>query len=226
MLAGNSSGLMARLLENWQASWILNLSSGAPATITAQSMLYGRGTPDQVAPFDFKGSSGVRWGFFPSATEQLYGSYFAPDAFKTVKDPQCASVAAGIQSLCTLQAVADAKTEQVILQNPRPGTRGNMGLNTLEYAGTWRADMAVAKAFRIRENLRGTIRLDARNVFNHPQPGVYGVGFGSAPLVGGSILNINSSDPLGFIPTKGAAIPNSPDFQDARQFELKVRLDF
>ncbi len=101
-----------------------------------------------------------------------------------------------------------------------------MGLNTLEYAGTWRADMAIGKAFRIRENLRGTIRLDARNVFNHPQPGVYGVGFGSAPLVGGSILNINGSDPFGFIPTKGAAIPNSPDFQDARQFELKVRLDF
>ena len=67
--------------------------------------------------------------------------------------------------------------------------------------------------------------MDARNIFNHPQPGVYGVGFGSAP-VGGSVLNINSSDPFGYIPTKGAAIPNSPDFQDARQFELKIRLDF
>ena len=66
--------------------------------------------------------------------------------------------------------------------------------------------------------------MDAKNVFNHPQPGVYGVGFGSSPLVGGSILNINSADPFGFIPTKGASIPNSPDFQDARQFELKIRL--
>ena len=65
--------------------------------------------------------------------------------------------------------MADAKSGQVILQNPLPGTRGNMGLNTLEYAGTWRADMAIAKAFRIRESLRGTIRLDARNIFNHPQ---------------------------------------------------------
>ena len=45
-------------------------------------------------------------------------------------------------------------------------------------------------------------------------------------LDGGSILNINSADPFGFVPTKGASIPNSPDFQDARQFELKVRLDF
>src|SRR5437867_9331115 len=225
-LARNSSGFLARVIENWQTSWILNLSSGAPATITAQNMLYGRGTPDQVQPYDFNASKGVRWGYFPSATGQVYGSYFEPDAFKTVRDPQCASVAATIQSLCTLQAVADAKTDQVILQNPLPGTRGNVGLNTLEYAGTWRADMAISKALRIRENLRGTIRVDARNVFNHPQPGVYGVGFGSAPLVGGSTLNINSTDPFGYIPTKGAAIPNSPDFQDARQFELKVRLDF
>jgi hypothetical protein len=38
--------------------------------------------------------------------------------------------------------------------------------------------------------------MDAKNVFNHPQPGVYGVGFGSSPPVGGSILNINSADTL------------------------------
>lgn len=86
--------------------------------------------------------------------------------------------------------------------------------------------MAIAKSFRIKENLRATIRMDAKNVFNHPMPGVYGVGFGSSPLVGGAILDINSSDPFGFIPTKGAAIPNSADYQDARQFELKIRLDF
>ena len=226
LIARNSSGWLARVVEDWQTSWIVNLTSGGPATLTAQNMLYGRGVPDQVQPFDFKSASKVRWGFFSSATGQLNGSYFEPGSFKNLRDPQCAAVAANLQSLCTLQAVADAKTGQVILQNPAPGTRGNVGLNTLEYAGTWRVDMALAKRFRIRENLRGTIRMDAKNVFNHPQPGVYGVGFGSSPLVGGSILNINSADPFGFIPTKGASIPNSPDFQDARQFELKIRLDF
>jgi len=226
LVGGHSSGWLARVIEDWQASWILNLSSGGPATITAANMLYGRGVPDQVRPFDFNAAKGVRWGFYPSATGQVYGSYFEPNSFKSVTDPQCATVAANIRTLCTLQAVADARTDQIILQNPLPGTRGNVGLNTLEYAGTWRADMAIGKSFRIRENLRGTIRMDARNVFNHPMPGVYGVGFGSSPLVGGSNLNINSSDPFGFVPTKGAAIPNSPDFQDSRQFELKVRLDF
>jgi hypothetical protein len=38
--------------------------------------------------------------------------------------------------------------------------------------------------------------MDAKDVFNHPQPGVYGVGFGSSPPVGGGILNSNSADPL------------------------------
>jgi hypothetical protein len=111
-------------------------------------------------------------------------------------------------------------------ETPIIRNRGNVGLNTLEYAGTWRADLALAKSFRIKENVRATVRMDAKNVFNHPMPGVYGVGFGSAPVVGGSILNINSTDPFGFIPTKGAAIPGSADYQDARQFELKMRLDF
>ena len=32
--------------------------------------------------------------------------------------------------------------------------------------------------------------MDAKNVFNHPMPSVYGVGFGSSPLVGGAILDI------------------------------------
>jgi hypothetical protein len=36
--------------------------------------------------------------------------------------------------------------------------------------------------------------MDAKNVFNHPQPGVYGTD--SVRLQGGSILNINSADPL------------------------------
>ncbi|HYR89735.1 MAG TPA: TonB-dependent receptor [Terriglobia bacterium] len=226
LVARNSSGWLARVIEDWQASWILNLSSGAPATLTAANMLYARGTPDQVRPFDFKKSSGVQWGAFPSESGQVYGSYFEPGAFKTVTDPQCAAAAANIRSLCTLQAVADAKTGQVVLQNPLPGTRGNVGLNTLEFAGTWRADMALAKSIRIREGLRATIRLDARNVFNHPTPGMYGVGFGQGPIVGGSNLNINSADPFGYIPTKGPSIPNSPDYQDSRQFELKMRLDF
>ena len=41
---GNTSGFWARLAEGWQASWIVNLTSGAPASVGAQSMLYGLGS--------------------------------------------------------------------------------------------------------------------------------------------------------------------------------------
>src|SRR5207249_2219883 len=40
LLAGKSTGVLARVIEGWQTSWIINLSSGAPLTINAQSMLY------------------------------------------------------------------------------------------------------------------------------------------------------------------------------------------
>src|SRR5207253_8080752 len=49
---GSSSGIGARLVENWEASWIVNLSSGAPIGVSAQSMLYGLGVADVVGPFD------------------------------------------------------------------------------------------------------------------------------------------------------------------------------
>jgi len=46
------SGVLARFVEGWKAGWIVNLISGAPATLSAQSMLYASGTPDVVGPFD------------------------------------------------------------------------------------------------------------------------------------------------------------------------------
>ncbi|HLQ78670.1 MAG TPA: TonB-dependent receptor, partial [Terriglobia bacterium] len=48
LLLGNSSGLLARMIERWQSSIIYNVSSGTPVSITAGTMLYGLGVPDVV----------------------------------------------------------------------------------------------------------------------------------------------------------------------------------
>jgi hypothetical protein len=216
MLAGNSTGVLARVIEGWQASWIVNLSSGAPLTINAQSMLYNRGTPDQVRPFDFEGTRGVQW-----AEGALNGFYFG-DVFNKVRDPQCLSIDPSLRNFCTLSAVAD-KSNNIILQNPQPGTRGNVGLNTIEGAGIWNADMAVSKSFKIGETFTGQLRLDARNVFNHPTPGAPPAAFAAPPNDGGALLNLNDTNPFGSMPLKGAQTPQLPS---ARQFQLKVRLDF
>src|SRR6185503_11037928 len=93
-------------------------------------------------------------------------------------------------SLCTLQAIADAKTGQILLQNPKPGTRGTLGQNVIEGPGQWRFDAALRKEFKIGETKALQVRVDAVNVLNHPEP--------QAPN-----LNINSTtNPFGAITSK------------------------
>ena len=152
-------------------------------------MLYGRGTPDQVRPFDFNEAKGVQW-----AEGAPNGFYFG-DVFGRATDPQCRAIEAGLQPFCTLNAITD-KSGNVILQNAQPGTRGNVGLQTIEGAGVWTADMAIGKSFRISEALRGQVRVDAKNVFNHPTPGAPGAGFGAAPNDGGALLNPERYEPV------------------------------
>src|SRR5262249_17035133 len=53
MFFGKTSGWIARALERWQTSWILNLSSAPYANITAVNRMYGTGVPDIVYPLDF-----------------------------------------------------------------------------------------------------------------------------------------------------------------------------
>jgi hypothetical protein len=216
-LAGNSKGVVARVIEGWQTSWIVTLQTGAPLTINAQNNLYGLGTPDQVRPFDFKGATGVHW-----KTGDDVGYLFG-NVFKKVPDPQCATVSPDLTDSCSIQAIADM-SGHIILQNPLPGTRGNVGLNTITGAGVWNADMAVTKAFKVGEMFKGTVRMDARNVFNHPTPGING-GFGTAPIDGGAQLNLNNDpNPFGGIPVKGPSAGYWLPSQ--RNFQLKLRLDF
>jgi hypothetical protein len=86
LMLGNSSGWLARAVERWQASIILNMTSGAPSSITAGTLFYANGVPDIVGPFSGKGS--VHWGDFTDSSGGLQGSYFGTTYVKT-PDPQC-----------------------------------------------------------------------------------------------------------------------------------------
>ena len=159
-------------------------------------MLYGNGVADVVGPFSAKSFGGVQW-------NGDYGNYFGSD-FRKVTDPQCGLAAAELRPYCTLQAVTDAASGQILLQNPKPGTRGTLGRQTMELPGDWRFGAAMSKTVRINETKSVQVRMDAINVFNHPVPG--------APD-----LNINSINPFGFIQAKGNQI---------RQFKGQLRLNF
>src|SRR6185295_17566904 len=162
------SGWIARAIERWQTGFIVNFSTGGPASLTAGNMLYGNGVADVVGPFDLRQGK-VHWGD-AGGSGQLVGNYFGTGTFGKTADPQCASVAVDLKSFCTLQAVTDAKTGQIILQNPHPGTRGTIGRQTIELPGTWSFDANISKTVRISESKSAQIRVDSTNILNHPQP--------------------------------------------------------
>ena len=201
MLFRNSSGVLARAIENWQLSWIVDLSSGIPANIIAQNMLYANGVPDVAGKFDRKGHAEWKNG-------AVSGNYFG-DKYSKVQDPQCRSIAATLQSLCTLNAIADS-SGNIVLQNPKPGTRGNLGQNVIEWPGSWALDTAMSKSFQIRESKRLEFRMDATNILNHPQP----LNPANSPVV--PDLNMNSAARFGEILTKTGN----------RQFQARLRLEF
>jgi hypothetical protein len=175
LLGKGTSGAVARAIGGWQMAWITTVQSGAPLTIGAQNGLYANGTPDIVGPFDLNAAA-VSW---PSGAAE--GNYFGETLnssgaivprYTYTPDPQCDSVAPGLKTLCTtgLQAVLDTSTNKIVLQNPQPGQRGNMGVNTLTSPPRWNVDMNLSKSFMITESKSFRIRADFTNIFNHVQP--------------------------------------------------------
>jgi hypothetical protein len=211
LLLANSTGWVARLAERWQTSFILNLTSGSRSSITANQMFYGNGVPDVVGPFSStKGH--VRWGDSKDANGQLLGSYFGT-TFTKVTDPQCQSTnvtdKAGFNLFqngsCTLFALADAKTSQILLQNPQPGHRGTLGQNTIELPGVWQFDANASKSFRVSESKMLLFRVDATDVLNHPDMG--------SP----NLSLTNNTANFGVITSKGTNV---------RNFQAQLRLNF
>jgi hypothetical protein len=184
LFMGNSSGLLARVLERWQTGMILNWNSGALRDIEAPDMLYDNGVPDIVGPFPFKKGT-VRWNGDNNATGTLHGgTYFGnPNPFITVDDPQCANIGNVVDSQgynlfnttdnnCTINALAvrnpDGTPGQLIFQTPLPGKRGTLGRRSLEQPGRWSLDANLSKTFQISESKSLQIRIDTTNVLNHP----------------------------------------------------------
>jgi hypothetical protein len=199
---GNTSGWVARAIERWQTSFILNFSTGLPASITAGNMLYASGVADVIQPISIRDGS-VHWGD-PGGSGQLVGNYFPTGTFDKTKDPQCTTVAAELQSFCTLLAVTDASTGKIVLQNPQPGSRGTVGRQSISLPGVWAFDGNMSKTFQISESKSVQVRFDATNVFNHPSPGT-------------PSLSINNSNPFGYISAKGT---------QHREFKGQLRLSF
>jgi hypothetical protein len=181
LLLGNSSGWLARAIEKWQMGLIFTWASGNPKTVAAGAMTYATGTNNNdqgqrksliVSPlYDSSMPGHAEW-------NGTTGTYFGSNWVR-IEDPQCQVVNKTdtmgynlyTNNLCGLNALAiknpDGTTGPIVLQNPLPGQIGNHG-HSLSAAGKWRFDANLGKTFRISESKSVQIRLDANNVFNHP----------------------------------------------------------
>jgi hypothetical protein len=165
LMFGQSSGTVARIIENWQLGWIVNVNSGPPMTVTVNNSLYGNARPDLVGPFPTR-EGPVTFEGVPAAS----GAYWQPGSFTVDRDPQCLAIAASLRGLCTLNAIKDAKTGQILFQNAQPGTFPTMGIGQIFGPGRWRFDANISKAIKLTESKNLQFRLDATNVLNHPEP--------------------------------------------------------
>ncbi len=180
LLFGNTSGWIARAIERWQTSIILNAASAIrTSAVPGTSHLYGNpgfsiASPNWTLPdpdFQWSGNSG-----------SLYGN-----TYMSVTDPQCTDptqVTAGdkmgtnlqVSTVCNIVALArrnpDGTPGEVLLKYSKPGEVGDLGFGNLKYFGNWSLDMGASKTFRINESKSVQVRIDSSNVFNHPTPGI------------------------------------------------------
>jgi hypothetical protein len=225
LLFANSSGWVARLIERWQTSFILNMSSGQPSSITgAGTMRYANAR--YVATVDWKTPEGhAEW----NGPNGNTGTFFGTDNYFTTRDPQCTDttvVAASLTTFCTLNALAvkapegaprsfalsQANPVNVVygLLNPLPGQIGTFGNRTIDSWGQFFLDANIQKSFQISESKALSIRVDATNILNHPQ------------LATPNFAVNNTA--FGNIASKGGAINGGGPVQ--RNFQGQVRLTF
>jgi len=222
LLFSKTHGVLARLIENWQTSLIVNLISGTPVSVGgAGTMRYGNPRYN-VTPYWTMPEGNVEW-------NGNTGTYFG-DKYVTLKDPQCSDtsrVAASLAGFCTLNALgmkvaagtagsilqADGSSAVPVLINPNPGEIGTLGNRNIDSFGTWFLDGNIQKTIRITESKQLSFRVDATNLLNHPQLSAPNFTVGSPTAAFGQIL------------TKGTTI-----FGQAtpvqRNFQAQVRLSF
>jgi hypothetical protein len=202
LFLGSSTGVLARVVEGWQSSFIINASTGQPASVGAGNMLYGNGVADVVGSID-RTAGAANW-------NGQFGTYFGSGLVRKDRDPLCLEEptgpggTGGLRSFCTLQAVFNTATNEMIFRNPRPGNRGTEGRQTLELPGQWSFDAAMSKMIRLSESKSLQVRMDATNILNHPGPGT-------------PSFDINSTNAFGQI--------NAKD-DSKREFRANVRLSF
>jgi hypothetical protein len=191
---GSSSGWMARSMERWQVGFIFNAATGTPQTFNPGISHFYAASGYEIASTNWKlPKPRVEW---PEGS--LTGTMYPGNPYINVPDPQCSdpSVVAGadrmgtnLQGVCTISALAarnpDGTPGELLLKYPMPGQTGNLGRGNITYFGVWSLDMNASKTFKVTETTNFQLRVDARNVMNHPGLAIPSLSAGSLGLING-----------------------------------------
>ena len=162
-LLGNSSGVVARLVEDWQFAAIFNVTSGAPLTVQASTAtIYENDDNTPVVLGDISKA-------FGEVTRVSNGVVYF-DGLQQIRDHGVANVTSSLQSRYTNRAIADASGNPILI-NPEPWQLGTMGLSYFEGPGNIGLDLAATKKVQIGENQEFELRVDGINILNRPNFG-------------------------------------------------------
>ena len=148
-------------LGGWKVSGILTMTSGRPFTVSAPVSTFTKSTTGSTPA--------IVGGALSKSTGELQfdgrgACYFC--GFKQIADPNIALLAPSLASQSTL--FAQQGPNGVVLQNPLPGTLGNLAQTFFTGPSLFNLDMAMTKQFRISERYSFEVRTDWVNVTNHP----------------------------------------------------------
>ncbi len=158
---GNSTGTLARLLEQWQFGAVFSWTSGAPLSIAASTS-----TITQAA-----NNTPVLLGDFPKSTGEITpdsagGTYFP--GFQVARDPGTGVTGEqGLQSRVSNRMIVDGSGNPVLV-NPAPGQLGTLGLRWIEGPSHVTLDMNLIKRIQIDETKQLELRADVKNIMNNP----------------------------------------------------------
>jgi len=191
----DASGAFKKAIEGWNLSWVGNISSGAPVSLTGGSSYWGINQVNVVRPDLWDNKAGHVENYWNPDGTWSHGTFYG-DRYVKVHDPSCDKIAAEFQTVCRnnrraivindqfaqdylkqpdpASDAARAAYENItfVIVNAEPGSDkskniGNMLPNSLTGPGRWNLDMAISKSVEFLEGKIIDFRIDAANIFNH-----------------------------------------------------------
>ncbi len=161
-LLGGSSGVLGRVLENWQVGALFNAFAGTPMSweseLASFSQVSDDTSVDTVAGIARQGKVEKRGN----------GVFFYP-GYTVGPDPQVRNLTTtgGVQQRSTLLSVFDS-SGRPIATNPAPGTLGALQPRYFYGPGYFSFDLNLLKTFSIRERVQFQLGVTAENLTNTP----------------------------------------------------------